>query len=207
MYENGLIRKLRLISKFITSQMEGYFSVLLFSIPANIRLNEDVLKTSCQDVFKTFSRWRLQDVLQKRLQDIFKNVFKTSSRLLQDVFKTSSRPLQDVLPRRLQDVLQKRLQDIFKTSSKRFEGVFKTSSRHLQVVFKTFWRHLQDVLERYLQDVFKTYHQGKLFLLSILRDVFITFLRRTAKTVIYKRICLGHTSGKFTVSVQNLQEW
>ena len=111
-------------------------------------------------------------------------VFKTSSRRLQDVFKTSSR--------RLQDVLQKRLQDIFKTSCK---NIFMTSSRRLQ-----------DVLGRYLQDVSKTYHQVKLFLLTSLRDVFNTFLRRTAKTVIYRRICLGHTSEKFMVSVQTLQE-
>ena len=81
--------------------------------PTNIRLDEDVLKTSfafvfrrrldqdeyvrlsfmsSEDVFKTFSR-RLQDVLQKRLQDIFK----TSSRHLQDVLKTSSKRLQDAL--------------------------------------------------------------------------------------------------------------
>ena len=54
---------------------------------------------------------RLQDVLQKRLQDIFKTssrrLAKTSSRHLQDVFKT--------FWRRLQDVLQRYLQDVFKT--------------------------------------------------------------------------------------------
>ena len=103
--------------------------------PANIRLDEDVLKTSfvfvfkrrldedeyilinhslqktswprpiyssCPYVYKMFSR-RLQDVLPKRLQD----VFKTFSRRLQDVFKTSSE--------RLQEVSQIRLEDIFKT--------------------------------------------------------------------------------------------
>ena len=74
-----------------------------------IRL-QDVFKTSCQDVFKTFSR-RLQDVLQKRLQD----VFKTSSRHLQDVFKTSSRRLAKTSSRHLQDVLQGCLQDVLKT--------------------------------------------------------------------------------------------
>ena len=75
--------------------------------PANIRLDEDVLKTSFVFVF----RRRLQDVLIKtniftlliRLQDVFKKswwrpiysswlcVFKTSSRRFQDVFNTSSR--------------------------------------------------------------------------------------------------------------------
>ena len=151
-------------------------------------------------------------VFRRRLQDVLVkiNIFALAIRLQ----KTSSRRFQDVLP--------KRLQDIFKTSSRRFQDFFKasckdvfntvsrhlarTSLRHPQDVFKTFWRHLQDVLERYLQDVFKTYHQVKLFLLTSLRDVFNTFLRRTAKTVIYRRICLGHTSEKFTISVQNLQE-
>ena len=93
----------------------------------------------------------------------------TSSRCLQDVFKTFSRHFQDV----------------FKTSCKK---VFKTSSRHFEDVFKTFSRHLQHVLPRRLQDVFKTYHQVKRFLLTRLPDLFNTFLRRTAKTVIYRRI-------------------
>ena len=31
------------------------------------------------------------------------------------------------------------------------------------------------------------------------------FVRRTAKTVVYRRIHLGHTSEEFMVSVQNLQ--
>ena len=152
-----------------------YRETAKWPVPANIRLDEDVL------IKTIYSSWSY-------------------------VFKTSSRRFQDVLPRCLQDVFKtssRRLQDVFKTSSRRLA---KTSSRHLQDVFKTFWRRLQDVLQRYLQDVFKTYHQVKLFLLTNLRDVFNTFLRRTAKTVIYRRICLGHTSEKFMVSVQNLRE-
>ena len=35
--------------------------------------------------------------------------------------------------------------------------------------------------------------------LSLLWDVFNTFLRRTTKTFIYKTICPGHTSEKFMV--------
>ena len=58
---------------------------------------QDIFKTSCQDLFKTSS---------KRLQDVSKNVFNTSSRRLQDVFKTSSRHLQDVLRGCFQDVLK-----------------------------------------------------------------------------------------------------
>ena len=93
------------------------------NIPANIRLDEDVLiKTNMFTLAlclqKTSSR-RLQDVLVKtnifvlaiRLQD----VFKTFSRRLQDVFKTSCQDVFKTFSRRLQDVLQERLQDIFKT--------------------------------------------------------------------------------------------
>ena len=130
-------------------------------------------------------------IIIRHLQD----VSKTSSRHLA---KTSSRHLQDVLPRRPQDAL-----NVFKTSCKNF---FKTFSRRLQDVLKTSSRHLQDVLQRCLQDDFKAYHQVKLFLLTSFRDVFNTFLRRTAKTVIYRRICLVHTSERIMVSVQNLQE-
>ena len=144
---------------------------------------------SSKDIFKT-SWWRL-------IYSSWSYVSKTSSRRLQDIFKMSSKHLQDVLQKRLQDVLRKRLQKLFKTSSRRFEGIFKMSSRHLQ-----------DVFQIYLQDVFKAYHQVKLFLLTRLREVFNTFLRRSfPKTVIYRGICLGNTtSEKFMVSVQNLQE-
>ena len=132
----------------------------IVTFPANIRLDEDVLKTSFVFVF----RRRLQDVLIKtnmfvlalRLQktswrrlgqDQYIRLGYTSSRRLQDVFKTSSRHLQDV----------------FKTSSRPLQGVFKTSSRRFEDVFKMSSRHLQDVLQRYLQDVFKAYHQVNLF--------------------------------------------
>ena len=114
--------------------------------PANICLDEDVLKTSrrclsfssSEDVFKTSSRHLGQDRYIPLSQTSWQDVFKTFSRRLQDVFKTSSRPLQDV---------------------------FKTSSRHLQ-----------DVLQRYLQDVFKAYHQVNLFYLTRPREVFNMFL-------------------------------
>ena len=95
---------------------------------------------------------RLQDALQKRLQDIFK----TSSRRFQDVFKTSLRHLQGFLLRRLQDVFKR-----------------KTFLRYLQNVFKTFWRRLQDLLntssrhlEWCLPEVFKTYYKVFCFFLS-----------------------------------------
>ena len=71
------------------------------------------------------------------------------------------------------------------------------------VLMKASWRRLEDVFHLHFQE----YHQVKLFLLTHLRDVFNTFLRCTTKTVIYRKICLGHTSEKFMVTVQNLQEW
>ena len=132
--------KLILFKVIFIRWFHGVFSILSklsvdcdFSIPANIRLDEDVLKTSwrrlssssSKDVFKTSSR-RLD-------QDEYVRLSLTSS---EDVFKTSSRRLgQDQYIRlvhtsstRLQDVLQKRLQDIFKTSCK---DIFKTFSRRI----------------------------------------------------------------------------
>ena len=140
------------------------------------------MKTSFVFVF----RRRLQDVLIKT------NMFALALRLQ----KTSSRRLGQDQYIRLGHMSSRRLQDVFKTSSRPLQGVFKTSSRRFEDVFKMSSRHLQDVLQRYLQDVFKTYHQVKLFLFS----------RSIAKTVIYRRICLGHTFEKIMVRVQNLQE-
>ena len=127
---------------------------------------------------------RLQKTSSRRLgQDQYIRLGHTSSRRF-------SRCLAKTSSRHLQDVLQKR-QDIFMTSSRRFEDVFNMSSKHLQ-----------DVLQRYLQDVLKTYHQVKLFLLTRLREVFNTFLRRSFRnTVIYRGTCLGNSnSEKFMVN-------
>ena len=90
---------------------------------------------------------------------------------------------------------------VWETKKKKISAILP---RHLQDVTSS--RHLQDVLPRSLQDFFKTYQHVKLFLLTSLRDVFNTFLRLTAKTMIYRMIGLGHTSEKFMVSVQNLKE-
>ena len=79
---------------------------------ANIRLDEDVLKTSFVFVF----RRRLQDVLIKtNVVALFTRLQKTSSRRLQDVLKTSSKRLAKTSSRHLQDVFQRCLQDVFKT--------------------------------------------------------------------------------------------
>ena len=102
--------------------------------------------------------------------------------------------------------------DVFKTSwsrqiySSSWSNIFKTSSGRLQNSLKTCCKKVLKTFSRLLQDVLKTYHQVKLFLLASLREVVNTFLRRTAKMVIYRRICLSHTSDKVMVSVQNLQE-
>ena len=113
------------------------------NIPANIRLDEDVLKTSF--VFVFVSRRRLQDVFKtswaRPIYLSWPYVFKTSSRRFQDVFKTSSR----------------RFEDLFKTSSKRLQDLFKASSRRLQDVLKTSSRCLQDIFKTSCKDIFKTF--------------------------------------------------
>ena len=127
----------------------------LANTPANIRLDEDVLKTSFVFVFRRrlprqiyslysyVSRRRLQDVLKTPwsipIYSSWPYVFKTFSRRLQsvlqnslqDIFTTSCQDVLKTFSKPLQDVLQKRLQDIFKTSSTRFEDLFQTSSRRL----------------------------------------------------------------------------
>ena len=153
----------------------------LFSYhPANIRLDKDIF---CLRLQKASS----QDVLIKTIIFTYSYFFR---RLLQDVLiktniftllillqKTSSRRLDQDQYIRLGHMSSRRLQDIFKTSSKR----------------------LQDVLQRCLQYLFKTYHRVKLLWLIRFQDVFETF-------PIYRRICLGCTSEKFMISVQNLLE-
>ena len=136
------------------------------------------------------------------------------------LMKTSWRRLEGVFRLRLQKTSSRRLdedeyilinhtssEDVFKTSWSRpiyssCPYVFKTSSRHLA---KTSSRRLANTSWRHLQDVLKTYHQVKLFLLTSLWEVFNMFVRRTAKTAVYRTFHLGHTSEKFIVSVQNLQ--
>ena len=147
--------------------------------PANIRLDEDVLKTSfvfrrcLQDVFKTsWSRPIYPSWLYvfKKSSRRFEDIFKTSCK---NVFKTSSKRLAKTSSRHLQDILPKRLQDVFKTSSrrlqKRLQDIFKTSCKD---AFKMFWR-------------------------CIIR----------LNCLPSSRICVDHTFEKFMVSVENLQVW
>ena len=132
--------------------LTGIYIVIVSINAANIRLDEDVLKTSFVFVF----RRRLQKTASRRLdQDGYIHLTHTSS---EDVFKTSSRRLEQdqyirlghTSSRRLAKTYSKRLQDVFKTSCK---NVFKTSSRHLG---KTFWRRLQNVFKTSCKNAFKT---------------------------------------------------
>ena len=78
-----------------------------------------------------------------------------------------------------EDVWKKSFVFVFKTSWSRsiYVHLGHISSRHIQDVFETSSRRLQNVS--------KTYHQVKLFLLTRLREVFNTFLRRSfSKTII-----------------------
>ena len=147
--------------------------------------------TSSKDVFKTSC--------SRPIYSSWSCVFKTSSRYLAKAPSNFSKT-----PSRLLARTSSRHEDVFKTSSKRLQDVLQN---FLQDIFKKFSGHFQEVFQWCFQEVFKTYHLAKLFLLICIRDVFNTFLRRTAKTVIYRRICLGQTSKKLMVSVQNLQEW
>ena len=122
---------------------------------ANIRLDEDVLKTS----WRRLSSLSSEDVLIKTNMSVL--VFKASSRRLgQDQYirlgHTSSRRLAKIL----QYVFKTSYTNVFKTSSRRLHNIFKT---FCQVVFKTSCknvfkkssRHIQDVLQRSLQRRFQ----------------------------------------------------
>ena len=100
-----IINEVSIANFFFIFQYESYFLLghFYFNCPANIRLYEDVLKTSYIFVFKTSSRRLDQDEYVRLSLTSSEGVFKTSSKCFQDVLKTSSRHLQDV----------------FKTSSRR----------------------------------------------------------------------------------------
>ena len=98
---------------FLTTKSSDQFRVY----PANIRLDEDVLKTSFVFVF----RRRLD-------QDEHIGLTHTSSRRFQDVFKTSSRRLAKMSSRRFLD------------ASSSYTVLVNMFSRCLQDVFTTFLR-------------------------------------------------------------------
>ena len=120
----------------------NYFTLWLNN-PANIRLDEDVLKTSWRRLSSSSSEDVLKTSSRRLDQDEYVRLSLTSS---EDVFKTSSRRLGQDQYIRLGYTSSRRLQDVFKTSC---QDVFNT---YCQDVFKTFWRRL----EKRLQDIFKT---------------------------------------------------
>ena len=104
----------------------------LINCPANIRLDEDVLKASWRRFCSSSSSrptysswWYVFKTSWRRFQDVFQGIFKTSSRRFENVFKTSSRHLQDVFKTyyQVKVFLVTQFQDVFKTSSKRFWDV------------------------------------------------------------------------------------
>ena len=157
--------------------------------PANIRLDEDVLKTSwrrLQNVFIKTNIFALLILLQKTCSRRFLDILiKTTIFVLvirvQAFFKTSwSRPTYSswsyvfkTSSRRFQGVFKTSCQDFFETSSRR---LVKTSTRYPQDVFKKFSRRLQDVLQKCLQDVFKTFWRRLQDVLEVcFQDVFKTY--------------------------------
>ena len=126
----------------------------LANTPANIRLDEDVLKTSFIFVFRRRLSRQIYSlysyVSRRRLQDVLKTPWSIPIYLSWPyVFKTFSRRLQSVLQNSLQDIFTTSCQDVLKTSSKRLA---KMSSRHLQETsstrFEDLFKTFQDALQR-----------------------------------------------------------
>ena len=152
------------------------------------RHHEDVISLRLQRTSPRF----LQDVLIKT--NVLSSVM--SSKCFHDVFKMSSRRLAKTSSSHLQNILLKRLEDVVELSS---TCLAKKSSRHFQKVFKRSSKRLQDVSPNWTMFV-------KTSLISP-KDVFNTFLRRNAKTIVYRKICIGYNSEKFMLRVQIFQEW
>ena len=107
---------------------------------------------------------RPQKMSSRRLQDVLikTNIFVLAIRLqyvlrkrFEDIFKTCSRRLQDVLQNRLRDIFKMFCKDVFKALSRRVINLnyswsynFKTSSRCIRNVFE------KNCSDGYLQEVF-----------------------------------------------------
>ena len=126
--------------------------------PANIRLSENIMKTSWRQLSSLSSRRldqgeyiHLSLTSSRRLQCVFKTSCQYVFNILQDVFNTSLKHLQDVLSRHLQDLLKTSSRCLAKMSSRHLQDIFKTSSRRFQDVFnmfKTYCEH--DYLQKNL---------------------------------------------------------
>ena len=135
-FYKAFFSRVKLYFLVLVHRVKLYFLVLvhMFTIfPANICLDEDVMKTSWRRLSSSFS----EDVLIKT--NIFTLVIRlqntSSGRLDQDQYKTSSRHLANTSSKLLQDVCK----NVFKTSSRRLQDIFKISCK---VAFKMFWRRI-----------------------------------------------------------------
>ena len=108
----------------LASRLEDTLTSFVCSYPANIRLGQDVLKTSWR---------RLQCNIFLSSKTSWRHNCKTSCK---HVLKTSWRPLEDVLGKRIANTSWRRLQDVFKTSWKTKSVTLKMSSRRLEDVLE-----------------------------------------------------------------------
>ena len=133
--------------------LQGIFK-MSWSIPIYLRLGhtpsrrfQDVFKTSCQEVFKTFST-RLQDIVKKSST----RLTKVSSRDFEDIFKKSCKAQQIFVCHVVKTFLTRLQRNNFSSS--------RTSWRRLANVLENEnllrWRPLEDVLKTCLEDIFKT---------------------------------------------------
>ena len=124
------------------------------SIPAKIRLGEDVLKTSwrrlqdvfsvtffclprrAEDVLKTSSRHKCKTSCKHILMTSWKPSWRRLENVLKTSCKTSWRCLEDILGGCVANTSWRRLQDVFKRSSKTKSVMLKMSSRGLEDVLE-----------------------------------------------------------------------
>ena len=145
------------------------FGKITECFPANISLDEDVLRTSwrrllsssSEDVFKTSWSRRIYSsksyAFRRRLQDVLiKTNIIALVICLQDVFKTSCQDFFKMSSRSLAKTTSRHLQDVFKSFSRRLQDIFKMSSRHLQDAFKTFSRRLAKISSRRFQNMWSS---------------------------------------------------
>ena len=83
------------------------FALLICLQKTSSRSLQDVFQTSCQDVFKTFSRR-----LAKTFQDIFKMSCQDVSKTSSNVFETSCKIVLKTFTRRLAKMSSRRFQDV-----------------------------------------------------------------------------------------------
>ena len=201
--------------------MESEISHSRMTNPVNIRLDEDVLKTSYvfgrrldQDVFIKTNILTLVICLQKmysrRLdQDKYIRLGNLSSR-----HQRSSRRFQNVLPRCCKNVFKTSSRQIGKMSWRKLktfstriiklncccEHVFKMTSRRIQHVFETFWE--DDYLQKYLprSHLWEIYDQGTknpLDIPKLLKQFFKTLYEVTSVIV---KACVHYFLSKFYFS-------